>query len=156
MEMEFFVKPEEAEMQRWYEFWVAERFQWFQDLGIRADKLRQRVHNQDELAHYAKGCVDVEYEFPFGWSELEGIANRSNYDLSQHIKTSGKDLSYFDEATKEKYVPAVVETAKTPYLPTVWPTRTTTVEGEERVVMRFSSVAPVRVLPRCRVFTNWR
>jgi len=150
MEMEFFVKPEESEMQKWYEYWVAERFQWFQDLGIKPDKLRQRVHSQDELAHYAKGCVDVEYEFPFGWSELEGIANRSNYDLSQHIKTSGKDLSYFDEVTKEKYVPAVVETSlgvdRTLLTVLADAYAEDVVEGEERVVMRFSpAVAPYKV-----------
>ncbi|MDL1872350.1 glycine--tRNA ligase [Deltaproteobacteria bacterium PRO3] len=150
MEMEFFVKPEESEMQKWYEYWVAERFQWFQDLGIKPDKLRQRIHSQDELAHYAKGCVDVEYEFPFGWSELEGIANRSNYDLSQHIKTSGKDLSYFDETTKEKYVPAVVETSlgvdRTLLTVLADAYAEDVVEGEERVVMRFSpAVAPYKV-----------
>jgi len=150
MEMEFFVKPEEAEMQRWYEYWVAERFQWFLDLGIKPEKLRKRVHAQDELAHYAKGCTDVEYEFPFGFSELEGIANRSNYDLSQHIKTSGKDLSYFDDETKEKYVPAVVESSlgvdRTLLTVLADAFAEDEVEGESRVVMRFSpAVAPVKV-----------
>ncbi|MFO1463474.1 MAG: glycine--tRNA ligase [bacterium] len=149
MEMEFFVKPEEAEMQKWYEFWVAERFQWFLDLGIKPEKLRKRVHAQDELAHYAKGCTDVEYEFPFGFSELEGIANRSNYDLSQHIKTSGKDLSYFDDETKEKYVPAVVETSlgvdRTLLTVLADAYAEDEVEGEARTVMRFSpNVAPVK------------
>ncbi|MBL7686381.1 MAG: glycine--tRNA ligase [Deltaproteobacteria bacterium] len=111
MEMEFFIHPEEKEGEKWYEYWVQERSQWFYDLGIRKEKLRIRPHAKDELAHYAKGCTDVEYEFPFGWSELEGIANRSNYDLSQHIQFSGKDLSYFDDERKEKYVPAVIETS---------------------------------------------
>ncbi|MBF0492139.1 MAG: glycine--tRNA ligase [Deltaproteobacteria bacterium] len=111
MEMEFFIHPDAAEGEKWYEYWVAERFQWFVDLGIQKEKLRKRIHEKDELAHYAKGCTDVEYEFPFGWSELEGIANRSNYDLNQHIKHSGKDLSYFDDEKKEKYVPAVIETS---------------------------------------------
>lgn len=150
MEMEFFVKPEEAEMQKWYEFWVAERFQWFLDLGIKPEKLRKRVHAQDELAHYAKGCTDVEYEFPFGFSELEGIANRSNYDLSQHIKTSGKDLSYFDDETKEKYIPAVVESSlgvdRTLLTVLADAFAEDEVEGETRIVMRFSpTVAPVKV-----------
>ncbi|MCE9625773.1 MAG: glycine--tRNA ligase [Deltaproteobacteria bacterium] len=150
MEMEFFVRPEEAEMQKWYEYWVAERFQWFLDLGIKPGKLRQRVHSQDELAHYAKGCVDVEYEFPFGFAELEGIANRSNYDLTQHIKTSGKDLRYFDEQTKEKYVPAVVESSlgvdRTLLTVLADAYDEDEVEGETRVVMRFSpQVAPVKV-----------
>ncbi|MCP5468350.1 MAG: glycine--tRNA ligase [Deltaproteobacteria bacterium] len=111
MEMEFFIKPEGDEGQKWYEYWVDQRFQWFIDLGIRASHLRKRPHDPDELAHYAQGCTDVEYEFPFGFSELEGIANRSNYDLTQHIKGSGKDLSYFDDQTKEKFVPAVIETS---------------------------------------------
>ncbi len=111
MEMEFFIEPKESEGEKWYEYWVSERKQWFLDLGIRPEKLRLRKHSKEELAHYAKGCTDVEYEFPFGWSELEGIANRSNYDLNQHIKTSGKDLSFFDDEKKEKYVPAVIETS---------------------------------------------
>lgn len=111
MEMEFFIHPDEKEGEKWYEYWVNERKQWFLDLGVQANRLRLREHHKDELAHYAKGCTDVEYEFPFGWSELEGIANRSNYDLSQHIKVSGKDMSYFDDEKKEKYVPAVIETS---------------------------------------------
>ncbi len=111
MEMEFFIHPAEAEGEKWYQYWTQERFQWFVDLGIKREKLRLREHAKDELAHYAKGCTDVEYQFPFGWSELEGIANRSNYDLSQHSKASGKDLSFFDDEKKEKYIPAVIETS---------------------------------------------
>ncbi len=111
MEMEFFIHPQEAEGEKWYEYWIQERFQWFVDLGIKRENLRLRPHEKDELAHYAKGCTDVEYQFPFGWSELEGIANRSNYDLSQHSKVSGKELSYFDDEKKEKYIPAVIETS---------------------------------------------
>ncbi len=111
MEMEFFTHPDEKEGEKWFEYWVNERFQWFKDLGIKNEKLRLRPHEKDELAHYAKGCTDVEYEFPFGWSELEGIANRSNYDLTQHTKASGKELSYFDDEKKEKYIPAVIETS---------------------------------------------
>lgn len=107
MEMEFFVKPDDST--RWYEFWVAERLKWFESLGIRKENLRLRPHDKDELAHYAKGCTDIEYKFPWNWGELEGIADRGNYDLSQHMKTSGKDLSYFDDETKEKFVPGVVE-----------------------------------------------
>ncbi|HCU25898.1 MAG TPA: glycine--tRNA ligase, partial [Deltaproteobacteria bacterium] len=141
MEMEFFVRPEESEMQKWYEYWVETRYQWFLDLGIKPEKLHKRTHAQDELAHYAKGCVDVEYEFPFGFSELEGIANRSNYDLSQHSKTSGKDLSYFDEETKEKFIPAVIETSlgvdRTLLTVLADAYAEDEVEGETRVVMRF-------------------
>jgi len=107
MEMEFFVKPDDST--RWYELWVAERLKWFQSLGIKKENLRLRPHEKDELAHYAKGCTDIEYKFPWNWGELEGIADRGNYDLSQHMKASGKDLSYFDEESKEKFVPGVVE-----------------------------------------------
>ncbi len=107
MEMEFFVTA--AESHKWYEYWVAERLRWFEELGLKKEKLRARPHAKDELAHYASGCTDIEYEFPFGWSELEGIANRGNYDLTQHTNISGKDLSYFDEETKEKFLPSVIE-----------------------------------------------
>lgn len=109
MELEFFVKPSEGG--KWYEYWRDERFDWYKRLGISPDKLKLREHDKDELAHYALACVDVEYDFPFGFSELEGIANRTDYDLKQHIKLSGKnaDLTYFDEEKKERYVPYVIE-----------------------------------------------
>ena len=109
MEMEFFVKPGDDE--RWYEYWKEMRLNWYQKYGIRAEHLRLRPHAKDELAHYAKACVDVEYEFPFGWSELEGIANRTDFDLKQHTEYSGKDLSYFNEETRERFVPYVIEPA---------------------------------------------
>jgi glycyl-tRNA synthetase len=109
MEMEFFVKPGEDD--KWFEFWVQERFDWYVGLGIRGEHLRLRPHEADELAHYAKGCSDVEYEFPFGWSELEGIANRTDFDLRRHAEFSGKDLSFFDEETRERFVPYVIEPA---------------------------------------------
>jgi glycyl-tRNA synthetase len=109
MEMEYFVKGDEA--QKYYEYWVEQRHDWFLKLGIRKENLRLRPHEKEELAHYAKGCTDVEYEFPYGWSELEGIANRSDYDLSQHAEFSGKDFSFFDDETKEKYIPHVVESS---------------------------------------------
>lgn len=149
MELEFFIRPEEAEGEKWYEYWKAQRMQWFLDLGVKKENLRLREHAKDELAHYAKGCVDVEYNFPIGWSELEGIANRSNYDLTQHMKFSKKDLSYFDEETKEKYVPGVVECS-------VGVDRTfltllcdafakDTIGGEERIVLRFAPhIAPFK------------
>jgi glycyl-tRNA synthetase len=107
MELEYFVKPGTDE--RWYEYWIADRFQWYVDLGIREDNLRLRAHEPDELAHYAKAAVDVEYKFPFGWSELEGIANRTDYDLTQHARFSGQDLSYYDQESDTRYVPYVVE-----------------------------------------------
>lgn len=107
MEIEYFVSPDYAATA--YKQWVAERFAWYQDLGINKAKLQLRVHADNELAHYASGCTDIEYEFPFGWSELEGIANRGNFDLNQHAKQSGKDLQYFDQAANLKYLPHVIE-----------------------------------------------
>jgi glycyl-tRNA synthetase len=109
MEMEFFVPPDQSD--RWYEYWVEERYDWYIRNGVRPDRLRKRVHADDELAHYSSGCTDVEYEYPFGWGELEGIAKRGSYDLEAHAKGSGKDLSFFDEASKTRYVPHVVEPA---------------------------------------------
>lgn len=151
MEMEFFTHPDEKEGEKWFEYWVSERFQWFKDLGIKNERLRLRPHEKDELAHYAKGCTDVEYEFPFGWSELEGIANRSNYDLTQHTKASGKELSYFDDEKKEKYIPAVIETSlgvdRTFLTVLADAYSEEKVEGEEdRLVMRFAPhIAPYNV-----------
>jgi len=109
MEMEYFVEPGTDE--KWFEYWIDERFRWYRDLGIRAEKLRIRPHEPDELAHYAKAASDVEYEFPFGWSELEGIANRTDFDLQQHQRFSGQDLTYYDQEHDRRYLPYVVEPA---------------------------------------------
>jgi glycyl-tRNA synthetase len=109
MELEFFVKPEESAY--WSEYWIQERFNWYQKLGVRAENLRLRPHAREELAHYARGCTDVEYRFPFGWSELEGIADRQTFDLDQHIRASGKKFSYFETETNSHIVPAVVESS---------------------------------------------
>ncbi len=109
MEMEFFVPP--AEARKWFEYWLAERMSWYNTLGLRPDHLRLRAHDPDELSHYSSGTSDVEYLFPIGWSELEGIANRGNFDLTQHAKFSGEKLEYFDPETKERYVPHVIEPA---------------------------------------------
>jgi glycyl-tRNA synthetase len=109
MEMEYFVPPDEA--QRWYEFWCEERFRWYTELGIPEDALRLRAHDPDELSHYSSGTSDVEFMFPWGWDELEGIANRGDYDLTQHATHSGEKLEYFDQASGERYVPHVVEPA---------------------------------------------
>jgi glycyl-tRNA synthetase len=106
-EIEFFCHESEAPM--WYEYWRDRRHKWYVDLGLKSDKLRLRDHEADELAHYAKSCADVEYAFPFGLSELEGIANRTDFDLKAHIEKSGKDLSYFDDQRKERFVPHVIE-----------------------------------------------
>jgi glycyl-tRNA synthetase len=109
MELEFFVPPSEAA--QWYEYWCAERLQWYVDLGMPREMLRLRAHDADELSHYSAGTSDVEYFFPWGWDELEGIANRTDYDLTQHAQHSGVRLDYFDPATNERYVPYVVEPA---------------------------------------------
>ncbi|MGM0462225.1 MAG: glycine--tRNA ligase [Fibrobacterota bacterium] len=107
MEMEFFVKPGEDDS--WYAYWRDTRFQWYLDYGIKKENLMLRDHEEDELAHYAKACVDVEYKFPFGWSELEGIANRTNFDLKAHSEASGKHLTYFDDEEQKHYTPYVIE-----------------------------------------------
>jgi glycyl-tRNA synthetase len=109
MEMEFFVPPDEA--QQWHEHWLKERMDWYARLGIRPDHLRLRPHDADELSHYSSATSDVEYLYPIGWSELEGIANRGDFDLTQHAKFSGEKLEYFDTATGERYVPHVIEPA---------------------------------------------
>ncbi|HEX8105410.1 MAG TPA: glycine--tRNA ligase [Solirubrobacteraceae bacterium] len=109
MEMEFFVPPDEAE--RWYSYWRQARFDWYTRYGIRESRLRLRDHDPDELSHYSSGTADVEYEFPIGWSELEGIANRGDFDLKQHAEHSGQKLEYFDPQAKERYVPHVIEPA---------------------------------------------
>jgi glycyl-tRNA synthetase len=109
MEMQFFVKPGEDE--KWFDYWKEQRIQWHHRNGIRQNKLRFHEHGQGELAHYAKKAFDIEYEFPFGWQELEGIHNRSNFDLGRHQEFSGKKLEYFDEVAKERYLPFIVETS---------------------------------------------
>ncbi|MFA6135595.1 MAG: glycine--tRNA ligase [Phycisphaerae bacterium] len=109
MEMEFFCHPNEAD--KWYDYWRKERYQWYVKLGLRSERLRLRDHDKAELAHYSKACADVEYEFPFGIAELEGIAHRSDYDLTQHQKFSGRDMTYFDDETKERFLPYVIEPA---------------------------------------------
>ena len=109
MEMQFFVK--EGEDKKHYDYWKAERLQWFKNLGMTPDKLRYHDHPANKLAHYAKEAVDIEYEFPFGWGEIEGIHNRTNFDLSRHEEFSGKSLKYFDEQAKEKYIPFIIETS---------------------------------------------
>ena len=109
MEMEFFVKPGTDD--EWFDYWVNERFNWYANLGIRPENLRLRPHDPDELAHYAKCCSDVEYLFPMGWSELEGIANRGDFDLKQHAEASGKSLDYIDDAAGERFLPYTIEPA---------------------------------------------
>ncbi|MCX7878778.1 MAG: glycine--tRNA ligase [Ignavibacteria bacterium] len=109
MEMQYFVKPGTDESE--YEKWKEERLRWWQELGIKRERLRLSPHPQDKLAHYAKAAVDIEFEFPFGFGEIEGIHNRSDFDLKQHSEYSGKKLEYFDDVTKQRYIPFVIETS---------------------------------------------
>jgi glycyl-tRNA synthetase len=109
MEMEFFVPPDDAPA--WFEYWVSERFRWYRDLGIPESMLRIRPHDADELSHYSAGTSDIEFEYPWGWGELEGVANRTDYDLTQHAKLSGEDLEFYDQEAGVHYVPHVIEPA---------------------------------------------
>jgi glycyl-tRNA synthetase len=147
-EMEFFLPP--AQNEHWYKYWVAERSSWYSDFGIDPARLRLREHARDELAHYSTGCTDVEYQYPFGWGELEGIACRTDFDLKRHSEASGKDLRYFDQETKEKYFPWVVEPAAgidraaLTFLIDAYDEEE--VEGEKRVVLHLHpEIAPVTV-----------
>ena len=148
MELEYFVKPGTDE--HWLDFWLKERFDWYVKLGIRKENLRLRQHGKEELAHYAKDCYDIEYLFPMGWSELEGIANRSDYDLTQHAKYSGRDLSYYDGQSRERYIPYIIEPSagvdRSVLALLIDAYREETVEGEQRVVLQFHpSLAPMKV-----------
>jgi glycyl-tRNA synthetase len=148
MEMEFFVPP--ADWQKWYEEWRKLRLQWYVDLGMDASKLRLREHEKSELAHYSNGTTDIEYLFPFGWSELEGIASRTDFDLKRHTEYSGKDLAFFDEQTKEHWYPYVIEPAagcdRATLAFLVDAYREEMVEGETRVVLKLHPrLAPITV-----------
>jgi glycyl-tRNA synthetase len=148
MEMQFFIAPESEE--QWFEYWRDARFQWYLDLGLRREHLQFHPHDKDELAHYARAAVDVYYQFPFGWREMEGIHDRTDFDLRRHAEFSGKDLSYFDDATKRHFLPFIIETS-------AGADRSTLaflcdaydedeVNGEKRVVLRLSKrLAPVKV-----------
>jgi len=147
MEMQFFVKPGTED--EWFEFWRQERMRWHAALGVRPEKLRFHQHGKDELAHYAKDAYDIEYEFPFGWQEFEGIHNRTNFDLTRHQEYSGKKLEYVDTVNNERYVPFVVETSlgadRTTLVLMCDAYHEEEVEGEKRVVMKFQpSLAPLK------------
>jgi glycyl-tRNA synthetase len=107
MEIEFFVKP--GTDNKWFDYWLEERFNWYVKLGIKKENIRLREHSEEELAHYAHKCYDIDYNFPMGWSELEGIANRGDFDLKQHMSYSGKSLTYLDEESKEHIIPYIIE-----------------------------------------------
>jgi len=148
MEMEYFVKP--GDDKHWFDYWVKERFNWYIGLGIKKENLRLRQHGKEELAHYAKDCYDIEYLFPMGWAELEGIANRGNYDLTQHAKFSGKDLSYYDNESGQRYIPYIIEPSagvERSFLAFLIDSyREEVVEGEKRVVLSLHpSLAPIKV-----------
>lgn len=153
MEIEFFVHPKEAK--QWFEYWVKERHQWYIKYGIRTENLRLRPHGKDELAHYAEACQDVEYKFTWGWSELEGIANRTDYDLKRHQEFSSENLTYFDEEKNEHFIPYVIEPsagadrATLAFLVDAYAEDEAPTEKggmEKRVVMRFhKAIAPVKV-----------
>jgi glycyl-tRNA synthetase len=148
MEMQFFVKPAEAD--RWFEEWKKRRQAWYGQLGLPQDALRLHPHGRDELAHYAKAAVDVQARLPFGWHEVEGIHNRGDWDLKRHSEYSGKDLSFFDETAKEKFIPWVIETSAgadrlfLALLSNAYEEET--VNGEQRTVLRLPKMlAPVQV-----------
>ncbi|PKL87943.1 MAG: glycine--tRNA ligase [Ignavibacteriae bacterium HGW-Ignavibacteriae-2] len=148
MEMQYFVKP--IEDKKNYDEWKERRIQWFKDLGMTPEKLRFHDHPADKLAHYAKEATDIEYEFPFGWGEIEGIHNRTDFDLSRHQQYSGKSQQYFDDETKEKFVPFIIETSAgasrsfMAFLVDAYSEEE--VNGEQRVVLRFHPrLAPIKV-----------
>jgi glycyl-tRNA synthetase len=148
MELEYFVKPGTDE--KWLDYWVKERFDWYVKLGIRKGNLRLRQHGKDELAHYARDCYDIEYLFPMGWSELEGIANRGDFDLIQHAKYSGRELGYYDNEAGEKYVPYVIEPSAgvdrsvLAFLIDAYDEEE--IEGEKRTLLHMHpSLAPIKV-----------
>ncbi len=152
MEMEFFCRPEEAD--QWFSYWQDQRYTWYTDLGLSPECLRIRPHGSDELSHYSAGTVDIEYAFPWGWDELEGIANRTDFDLRQHSEHSGEDLRYYDQEADERFYPFVIEPAagatRTMFAFLMDAYHEEEVEGETRVVLRLDprlSPYQVAVLP---------
>jgi len=150
MEMEFFVRPDTAEEEKWYRYWVDFRFNWHIKFGIKPDHLRKREHASEELSHYSSGTTDLEFLYPFGWGELEGIAKRGSFDLDQHAKFSGRDLTYFDEDTKSRFRPWVIEPAlgvdRAMLCFMLDAYDEDVVENEERIVLRLDPrLAPIKV-----------
>jgi len=150
MEMEFFLKPDTAEEAKWYAYWVDFRFNWHIKYGLKPEHLRRREHASDELSHYSSGTTDIEFLYPFGWGELEGVAKRGSFDLDQHAKFSGKDLTYFDEDAKARYRPWVIEPAlgvdRAMLAFMLEAYDEDVVENEARIVLRFDPrLAPIKV-----------
>jgi len=148
MEMQYFVHPSEDE--KWFEYWKEQRWNYYMALGINKEKLRWHEHGPNELAHYAKAAYDIEYEFPFGWKEIEGVHNRTDFDLSRHKEASGVDLTFFNDETKERYIPYIIETSagvdRTMLTCLVDAFRTEEVRGDKRVVLGLSPlIAPIKV-----------
>ena len=147
-EMQYFVEPGTDE--EWFEYWKEARWKWHLSLGLREEKLRFHQHTPDELAHYAKKAFDIEYEFPFGWKEFEGIHNRTDFDLARHQEYSGKRLEYIDAPSNKRFIPFVVETSvgvdRTLLVVLTDAYHEEAVEGEERVVLKLApSLAPLKV-----------
>jgi glycyl-tRNA synthetase len=148
MEMEFFCRPEEAE--HWYQYWLDARLQWYLDLGMHPDRVRMRAHEPEELAHYAAATSDVEYSFPWGWDELEGVANRTDFDLKAHSEASGEDLRYYDQEADERFYPYVIEPAagvtRSAFAFLIDAYEEEEVKGETRVVLKLHpKLAPIKV-----------
>jgi glycyl-tRNA synthetase len=147
MEMQYFIAPEDEE--RWYEYWRAQRWQWYLELGMKPESMQWHEHGADELAHYARTAVDIYFHFPFGWKEIEGIHDRTDFDLRRHAEFSGKDLTYYDDLNNRRYVPYIIETAGGPdrvalaFLCDAYDEDE--VNGEKRVVLRLHrKLAPVK------------
>ncbi len=148
MEMQYFVRPDEDK--KWYDYWKEQRINWYKSLGIAEENLRFHDHPPDKLAHYAKEATDIEFKFPFGWGEIEGIHNRTNYDLKKHEEFSGKSQKYYDEELKEKYIPFIIETsagASRSFMAfLVNSYHEEEVKGEKRVVLKLHpKLAPIKV-----------
>jgi len=147
MEMQFFVEP--GTDMKWFDYWKEERMKWHQGLGLAPDRLQFHQHTEDELAHYARDAYDIEYEFPFGWNEFEGIHHRGDFDLSNHQRASGKKLEYLDPTTNDRFLPSVIETSagadRTALVVLCDAYREEDVEGEKRVVLQLKpSLAPLK------------
>ena len=146
MELEFFCRSENTD--NFFDIWVERRKNFYSQIGLNLEKIRLREHKKDELAHYSKKCIDIEYNFPFGWKELEGIANRTNFDLSQHSKHSGKELSYFDTQKQKSFIPHVIECSvgvDRLFLTLLFDAYSEDIiEGEKRICLKFDpKIAPV-------------